>query len=450
MQEDDFRCDCSKCGKTLRTPRYRKTHEERCSGAHSLQCPVCWKEFPNKDQKYRHVKHERCTPKSAAQEGTVADEDAESLYEEDVEEIIVPKRDLSISNAFNLEVVDNHFVLDGHKIRKTNDNPARVSVYDLVVAITGHDSCHANTYFTRMCKSFPEVSTICVNFRFLGQGQRSTPVTDARGMVTIINLLPGPRAAQFRVSTAEILVRYLGGDKTLIAEINSNAELQASTSQSNIVSIFGEAVAVRNANVNSITNIVVPPKTPGVYLANCTNPDTSKFVFNSPIPEGKDVVGYGFSASSMYSRVETQMGETGDYKFLDCFETPHANALEQNLKAYVKFSGLKTIKGTYTEPNGNKKTKTEFFLANAEEYDALFSYMKPAVGLLEASNDASSARNHELAMEEEKTKQVDAESRARQAEAEARKADSAVAVEKEKTRQKEIELEILRLQLAMR
>lgn len=438
--------ECPKCPYSTPHSSNFKRHVEQCdpdkpptNKKTEHKCELCNVVFAQKSGLWKHNSRFHT---SSAQEGTVADDDTESVQDDDtVEEIIVSQRDLAVSQAFNLEVVDKYFVLDGHKIRKTDEKPACVSVYDLIMAITGHDSCHVNTYFTRMCKSFPEVNTICVNFRFPGQGQRSTPVTDARGMVTIINLLPGPRAAQFRVSTAELLVRYLGGDKTLIDEINSNAELQESTSDNNIVSIFGEAMATRNALVKSITNIVVPPKTPGVYLANCTNPDTSKFVFNSPIPEGKDVVGYGYSAGSMYSRVETQMGETGDYKFLDCFETPHANALEQSLKAYVKFSGLETIKGTYTEPNGNKKTKTEFFLANAEEYDALFSYMKPAVGLLEATKDDNSARNHELAMEEEKTKQVEAESRARQA-------DSAVAVEKEKTRQKEIELEILRLQLS--
>lgn len=382
-------------------------------------------------------------------------EDVKSNSDEEVEEII-PQRELSISQAFHLEVVDKHFVLGGQKIRKTDETPTRVSVYDLVNAISGNDPRHSNTYFTRMCGAYPEVRTACVDFKFPGQGQRPTPVTDARGMVMIINMLPGPRAAQFRVSTAELLVRYLGGDKTLIEEINSNAELQASASDSNIVSIFGEAV--RTANVKSITNLVVPPRTPGVYLVNCSNPDTRKFVFDSPIPEGKDVIGYGYSAVSMYSRVEAQMAETGDYKFLDCFETPHASALEQRLKDYIKFTGLGTIKATFTEPNGKKKTKTEFFLADTEEYIPVFPYMTHAIGLLEATNDAGAKRSHELAMEEEKTKQVqaEAESKARQVEADCKarqteaEAESAAAIEKERTRQKEIELEMMRLQIEMK
>jgi hypothetical protein len=50
--------------------------------------------------------------------------------------------------------------------------------------------------------------------------------------------------------------------------------------------------------------------------------------------------------------------------------------------------------------------------------------------------DDNSTRNHEVAMDVEKTKQVEA--------------DSAVTVEREKTIQKEIDLEILRLQCAMK
>ena len=55
--------------------------------------------------------------------------------------------------------------------------------------------------------------------KFPGQGQNDTPVTDARGVVTIINSLGGSRAAKFRQKFADTLVRYLGGDETLIGEI---------------------------------------------------------------------------------------------------------------------------------------------------------------------------------------------------------------------------------------
>ena len=42
-------------------------------------------------------------------------------------------------------------------------------------------------------------------------GQRETPVTDARGIVEIIMILPGHQATLVRRQAAELLVRYLGG-----------------------------------------------------------------------------------------------------------------------------------------------------------------------------------------------------------------------------------------------
>jgi len=60
----------------------------------------------------------------------------------------------------------------------------------------------------------------------IGARQRDTPVADARGLVTILNLLPGKKAAEFRAKSADIIVRYLGGDETLIQEIKDIRELQ--------------------------------------------------------------------------------------------------------------------------------------------------------------------------------------------------------------------------------
>jgi hypothetical protein len=50
-------------------------------------------------------------------------------------------------------------------------------------------------------------------------------VTDARGLVIIINMLPGRKAEQFRIACADIIVRYLGGDEALVAEIRRNKGL---------------------------------------------------------------------------------------------------------------------------------------------------------------------------------------------------------------------------------
>ena len=83
------------------------------------------------------------------------------------------------------------------------------------------------------------------DFKFPGRGQRNTPITDARGMVTILNLLPGRSAAAFRAASADVMVRFLGGDPTLVSEIKRNAERQLLLPADATARIFGEDVQAR-------------------------------------------------------------------------------------------------------------------------------------------------------------------------------------------------------------
>ena len=53
---------CSKCNKTLSTKAYKKKHEAKCNGLHSLQCPTCLKFFSDSSAKCKHIKNGKCTP----------------------------------------------------------------------------------------------------------------------------------------------------------------------------------------------------------------------------------------------------------------------------------------------------------------------------------------------------------------------------------------------------
>ena len=68
-------------------------------------------------------------------------------------------------------------------IRKTDGNPPRISVIDVVMAITGQDANHAARDFRRVKEQYPEVNPTWVNFKFSGRGQKNTPVADVRGIV---------------------------------------------------------------------------------------------------------------------------------------------------------------------------------------------------------------------------------------------------------------------------
>ena len=64
-------------------------------------------------------------------------------------------------------------------IRKTGETPPRVSIYDVVSAITGMDGNHAGKAYRDLSVQYPEVHSRGVNFKFPGRGQRDTPVTTA-------------------------------------------------------------------------------------------------------------------------------------------------------------------------------------------------------------------------------------------------------------------------------
>ncbi len=92
---------------------------------------------------------------------------------------------------------------------------------------------------------YPEVTGNIVNLNFPGRRQRNTPVTNAKGIVEIIMLLPGRQAARVRRQAAELLVRYLGGDLTIVDEvcrIRSFQEEMAAQRPEDPRRIFGEAV----------------------------------------------------------------------------------------------------------------------------------------------------------------------------------------------------------------
>ena len=82
------------------------------------------------------------------------------------------------------------------RIRKTDEMPPRISVIDVVQAITGKDARHAAQEVRTICSAHPEVDQILVHFLFRGQGQRKTYVTSVRGVIEIIMLLTSKQAAR--------------------------------------------------------------------------------------------------------------------------------------------------------------------------------------------------------------------------------------------------------------
>ncbi len=130
------------------------------------------------------------------------------------------------------------------QIRKTAETPPRLSVIDLVAAISGYSSNVASNVVLRLKATYPEVASSWCNLKFGGRGQRDTPVTDARGAIELIMLLPGKTAAMARQSAASVVVRYLGGDMSLVQEVMNHRQFQAELDPEHPASIFGQSVPV--------------------------------------------------------------------------------------------------------------------------------------------------------------------------------------------------------------
>ena len=103
---------------------------------------------------------------------------------------------------------------------------------DVIGVVTGLDSSCSSTVWERNCTLF----------KFPGRGQRETQVTCVKGAVTIVMLLPGRAAASVRKSAASTLVRYLGGDLSLVDSIAANHLHQQEMDDEDPRRIFGQQV----------------------------------------------------------------------------------------------------------------------------------------------------------------------------------------------------------------
>ena len=137
------------------------------------------------------------------------------------------------------------------QVRKTDEAPPRISVIDVAVVITGKDANHAAQDVGYVKDRHPEVTQILGDFKFPGQGQKKTPVTNLRGAVELTFLLPGRHAAQVRRKAAELLCRYLGGDLTLVDEVCALRSFQdelAVEAPADPRRLFGEAVEASSSS----------------------------------------------------------------------------------------------------------------------------------------------------------------------------------------------------------
>jgi hypothetical protein len=140
------------------------------------------------------------------------------------------------------------WAIDPEQLHAVRKKDGLVAVFDVLQLITGCARNNARVLWLRLLEAHPELATICSQFKFNTRGRgchQETPAVDAKGMVQVLMALPGPAAVQFMLKAADVLVRYLGGDETLAAEVWANKQAQetlAAEQPEHPARLFGEAV----------------------------------------------------------------------------------------------------------------------------------------------------------------------------------------------------------------
>ena len=350
----------------------------------------------------------------------------------------------------------NFFKFGDKKIRKTTENPQRISVYDLVAAITDQDTNNGRTTFMRMKNTYNELAAICSFYKFPGRGRQTSPVTDARGTVVIMNMLPGRKAAQFRLACAEVMVRYLGGDETLIAEIRRNHDLQGVVDETNPMALFGDAAgppivfhpssSLELKSVTGVTNF----RQSQYYLRRVRGNWHNVHPVGRPqdVLTAEELAGFAVikagAQGEITGRQGTHLTTYSDSTLLDSCLTSASHLAEQRGKDH--FINL----GQLYEGLHEGKTVRDYELIlvrNQEEYEAVVAVVqRMCADAIDIPVQLKLAQEKSRQMEADARK-MDADARKMEADADARKTEATASAT---VRMKELELEMLRLQYEMR
>ncbi|CAN0350729.1 unnamed protein product [Ectocarpus sp. 13 AM-2016] len=119
--------------------------------------------------------------------------------------------------------------MDSATIRVDKDTK-KGSVMDTIRMVLRCDSSNANTSFGRLLQANAELGSRCIRSKVNGKGNE-TPVADAKTLIEIVWLLPGKKAHAFRRQSSEKVCRLLGGDLSLVSEIEARHATLQSTEQ---------------------------------------------------------------------------------------------------------------------------------------------------------------------------------------------------------------------------
>ena len=150
---------------------------------------------------------------------------------EEIEEI--PNLDVNLSPKLQF---DGIFQGREKEIRITEDK--RISVFDFIKVVGGQ--ANPKQTWANIQKNHKEEIVQFLDYSKFGK-TKATPVINVQGMVKLLFWLPGELAKQFRSKSAEVMIRYLGGDTSLIDEIKT-IDQEHNVNPNNIAQVFRQEV----------------------------------------------------------------------------------------------------------------------------------------------------------------------------------------------------------------
>ena len=264
--------------------------------------------------------------------------EAEACPAQDVAALgVVPEQEVT-SPASNVDAADlgqQLSTLLGHpvnfQLRATPNNwPALI---DITMIFTGLNNNQAGKVVRRLLEEHPEFQSSRLKFKFEGRGRQTIDVVPLTVALDFAFLLPGKAAAQMRRQAAALVVRYLGGDVTLVDEVYTNRHAQESlaaipaeqrTPLEQAVRSCGEAVETQ-AQPASAEALFVPRKPLVIQDRDSVGLPGSDHLYAAG-RHGENLIKIGVSKDVLQRMRELPQSFGGQYELLAVW--PHEAVLE--------------------------------------------------------------------------------------------------------------------------
>jgi hypothetical protein len=128
-------------------------------------------------------------------------------------------------------------------VRVTDDN--MLYAVDLVMVMTGLARDQSGLVLRRLSDEMFQ-SIKMIDRKMAGKGNGRTKLVGFQDAIELIMVLPGKVAKETRAKFADIIRRYLAGDKSLITEVEANAQSTAPIAQMARASLVSDEAPVQN------------------------------------------------------------------------------------------------------------------------------------------------------------------------------------------------------------